>query len=328
MKRDAVIGHTFAVALATAAVSAAFCAAPAHADELGKVALAPLPEVMAQGTLFPKKAATTAKPDPQKSKVALRDSDHEGSGGGDPAEEGHVTFRDNPNAYIVNKGFTLRNVMPNHPSGFPADSYQYLFNPTYGFGSGEIGLSYVQAEGRGHNLPSENFFGISAQQRLIKEGHGFMPTVSLGAQANVGPDDHNTLNGWLVASKRVLGHESKKKGGSSFPGLWLTGGYRYGSYDTHDLRVIGRLVREGEGPSEEVKAGRPFGGINLALNKHLFASAEVQQRMAFERNNPYCVKGTLIVTHGFGFEGGIRNVGFISHGFIGFVYGNVGGLRH
>ena len=52
MKRSAVLGHTLAIALATAAAGAALCAGPASADETTKIALAPLPEVLTGASLF------------------------------------------------------------------------------------------------------------------------------------------------------------------------------------------------------------------------------------------------------------------------------------
>jgi len=337
MKRDAVIGQTIGVALTTAAVGVACFAAPVRADDASKMALAPLPQVSSPGTLFPKKAAAPA-PKADNAKKAnnattkLRDSEHGDGGGGtveDPTDVFRVGLKDQPVAYVVGKGLAFRNLMPNHPNGFPSDHYSYRLAPVVGIGGGtEISAAWTGAEGRTTFLPDESFYGAGIQKRLINEGHGFMPTVSVGVMGNVGPQDHNSLTGYLVGSKRVLGHSSKKKGGGGFPGLWLTGGYKYQSYDTHDLRALVLLAANGRAPEEEASGARPFGGINLALNKHLFASAEVQQRQGFERDNPFCVRGLLVVSHGFGVEGGIRNVGYISHGYVSLVFGGISSLLH
>ena len=48
------------------------------------------------------------------------------------------------------------------------------------------------------------------------------------------------------------------------------------------------------------------------------------QRMPWQRNTPYALQGVLALWNGWGVNGGVENVGWKTHGFVGIQIGNFG----
>jgi len=189
-----------------------------------------------------------------------------------------------------------------------------------GLGGGtEVVMGAVTSEALGP-AGTATFFGGGIQKRLIRETEGsFMPEVSLGLRGNIGPHDHKTGAGYLVGTKRLLGHECDDHG------AWLTGGYQFEGYDS-DVALF-RQRRPGHVLTEQSSAGaRAFGGLNIAFTQWLFAEAEIADRMPFEFNNPYVVKGIIAPFKGWGINGGVRNTGYQTHGFVGLETGDFFGI--
>lgn len=312
MMRRAVLWNTLAMALATAA-GAALCASPAAADDATRVALAPLPEVLAQGKLFPPKSQPMAA---LKSSAARADRDDKKECREDWRDH-RVRLCDLPIGYVLDQGVTFANLIPNHPAGFPADDHSYWFNPVVGIGAGtEVSLNVMGAEAL-RRPGKATFYGGALQKRILRQS-GILPTASVGIRGNLGPHDHDTIASYLVGTWKVWGKPCATRG------AYLTGGLQYEHYGTDrnlfNQTPIGRPV-----PKDSSSGLRPFGALNVALSSRLFVSGEIQKRMPWQWNTPYCVKGTLLVFKDWGVQGGVQNVGYITHGFVGIVFGSIGG---
>src|SRR5690242_8821460 len=118
MKRNAVMGHTLAIALATAAAGAALCAGPASADENTKIALAPLPEVLTGASLFGQKGEAKGELKGESKGEEKGEGEEGGNKGCDRADwrRHHVHLRLHPIGYVIDKGLTLTTLTPNNPA--------------------------------------------------------------------------------------------------------------------------------------------------------------------------------------------------------------------
>jgi len=323
MKRNAVLGHTLAIALTTAAAGVALCAGPASADETSRIGLAPLPEVLAGASLFGQKGESKGE-----SKGEEKGEEEEGGGGGKECRSDwinhHVHLRLHPVGYVRPKGFTLTDLVPNHPSGFPNKGYNN-YELTYGMGGGtQIGISAVGAREFGtkyapqnpHGTRTDWFWGGYLQKRLLTE-RGMLPTLSLGIRGNVGDHSHDTLVPYLVGTKKVLG----KPCGVS--GVYLTSGVKYERFSTnYPLDLITPISRPV--PPFRGDAVAPFEGINIAATKNIFLSAEWAPKLVWEFQDEWALKGELLVWRGWGVEGGWESNGYHTRTFVALEIGSIG----
>lgn len=201
-----------------------------------------------------------------------------------------------PIAYVLDSGkLSLGGVTPMHPAGIPASDYFPYLSGGYGFGDGWealVGLTGVERLGPDDLVL---YGGLGIQKRLIKETRS-LPTVSLGFYDTFGPSDHNTVNVYLVATKRIL-----REGQHQF---FVTGGGKFENF-----------TGNGNGSGVE-----PFVGGVYVFAKRLYVTAEFSPQQAWESNNQWAIRGTLRVWRGLGVTGGIRHNGFNKTTFIGVAF--------
>jgi hypothetical protein len=329
--------------LATAAAGAALCAGPVHADESQpdvtaeqvaaadrayaandslpskKQQAAPLRSILNRANLF-----RQAKDEPMAKGEGKGEDQGKGEGGdGGGAckwnfQNQSVFLFDNPVAYTLPCGIGSDYVR-NHPAGFPADWFQY-----YAFGVGlgggtDILISAVRAEALG--TPGSAFFwGGGVKKRLIKEDEtSWMPEVALGVRGSVGPHSHKTGAAYLVGTKKLYGEECGPAG------IWLTGGLKAEGYDSD--QALFRQRRRLHVLLDQDGAGvRTFGGLNIGVNKWLRFGAEVDYPEPWEFNTPFVLRAAVTPFQGWGITAGVRNVGYINHGFVGLDIGDLSGL--
>jgi hypothetical protein len=329
--------------LATAAAGAALCAGPVHADESQpdvtaeqvaaadrtnaanqafpsrKQEAAPLRSILNRANLF-----RQAKDEPMAKGEGKGEGKEEGKdeGGGGACpwnfQNQSVFLFDNPVAYTLPCGFG-GDFVRNHPAGFPADWFQY-----YAFGVGlgggtDLNLSAVRSEALG-TPGSAMFWGAGIKKRLIKEDEtGFMPEVALGIRGNVGPHSHKTGAAYLVGTKKLYGQECGPAG------IWLTGGIKAEGYDSD--QALFRQRRALHVLLDQSGAGvRTFGGLNIGVTKWLRFAGEVDYPEPWEFNTPFVLRASLTPYQGWGITGGVRNVGYVNHGFVGLEIGDLSSL--
>ncbi len=309
MKQSAVC-HSVAMALAAFAL----CATPGRADDTTQLALAPLPEVLSQRNVFHGKRAPM---------VNLRDHDKDGKDKKDCTDDWkqhRVRLIDHAIGYVQDTGWTLANLSPNHPAGFPADRYSYYLAPNLALGGGtELSFAFTGSEalgGPGNAL----FYGAGLKKRLMREGEGWLsPALAIGIQGNMGPDDHDTAAAFLAATKKVHGEPCEPKG------IYLTAGAKVEYYDTD--RNLANQTPRGRNVRPDESAGiRPYVGVNAALSDRIWLSGEVAKKMPWEFANPFAVRASIALWQDWGVTGGIRSVGYKTHGFIGLLLGSFGGF--
>jgi len=258
MKRSAVLGHTLAIALATAAAGVALAAGPASADETSQLALAPLPQVLTGTSLF----GQVKQGEPKGEQKGEEKGEGEEGGGKkgqcrDDWRSDHVNYRFHPVGYVLEKNTSsLTDLTPNYPNGFVAKHFNQL-ELSRGLGGGlEVGISAAEAREFGlkagavlnpHPHDSVWFFGGYMQKKLVSE-KGLLPTISIGGRVNQGDDELLSYGVYLVGTKRILGKPCQT------PGAWITSGYKWDGYTTD--------TEEGLTLAEITPVGRPVPGLD------------------------------------------------------------------
>jgi len=208
-----------------------------------------------------------------------------------------------PIGMVLPKGkLRFSNLLRPHPAGFRADEMGSLFSPVYGLGDGwEITAGVTDAErvGRGGEAL---FYNAGVQKQLVTETRS-RPAVSVGGYGIFGPHSFRGGTGFLAATKLLHGKQR-----SPFA-VFLHGGVKFQGYESDDY---------GDGTGI-----RPYVGSVLAVNRRFFVSAEFSPNQPWAQDDMWALRGTYVVMikgQTVGVTGGIRNVGYGSHSFIGISF--------
>jgi hypothetical protein len=207
----------------------------------------------------------------------------------------HVDLDQLPVAYTVRSGrFAIGSAMRLTPAGFPADTYARYPDLAYGLTDRtELSLGVTGAQRLGPG--GEAIFYNLGLQHVLLRGAPNVPALAVGGYAFAGPHDHNGGAVYLVAS-----HQLSRR---PYPGAVIA--------------HLGLLL-QGYSGNDSSAAPRPFVGANYVATPRFQLSAEFRPRMPWEYANVYSLRGVVLVTRRYGFDGGLRSNGYRVHPFIGF----------
>lgn len=208
-----------------------------------------------------------------------------------------------PIGMVLPKGkLRFINLLRMHPAGFQADEIDPFISPTYGLGGGwqaTIGSAWAERLGPGG---SALFYGAGIQKQLVYEGRS-KPAVSVGAYGMFGPGSYQGGTLFLSATKLAVGAPGKRFA------LFLDAGAKLQTYDSDDY-----------GSSTGI---RPYVGATVAVGRRFFIVTEFSPNQPWAPEDMVVVRGTYVVRikgQTIGVSGGVRNVGYGSHGFVGLTF--------